>query len=127
MRTRRVVLSISLLSTIVLFTFAGCGSSSSTPTTPSTPTASADVTASILGQFGSQSFTPNPVSMKVGQTIAWRNTDSIGHTATGDNGGFNTGTLASGATSTPIAMPTAGTFTYHCSIHPGMIGTIVVQ
>jgi plastocyanin len=131
MRTRRVVLSISLLSTIVLFTFAGCGSSSSTPTTPTgtttTPTTTADVTVSILGILGNQSFAPNPISMKVGQTIAWHNSDAIGHTATGDNGGFNTGTLGSGATSSPVAMPTAGTFTYHCSIHPGMIGTIVVQ
>ena len=35
--------------------------------------------------------------------------------------------LGAGATSSPIAMTTAGTFKYHCTIHPGMIGTLVVQ
>ena len=95
-----------------------------TPTTPVTP---ADVTVSIQGQLGTQSYAPNPINMRVGQTIAWRNADTIAHTATGDAGGFNTGVLNGGATSNPTAMMTAGSFTYHCTIHPGMIGTVVVQ
>jgi len=65
--------------------------------------------------------------MRVGQTIAWRNGDSITHTATQDSGGFNTGSIAAGATSTATMMNTAGTFAYHCTLHPGMVGTINVQ
>ncbi len=82
---------------------------------------------SIRGELGNQSFAPNPTTMKVGQAIVWQNTDSITHTATADASGFNTGNVNPGSTSAPVMMNTAGTFTYHCSIHPGMVGTITVQ
>jgi plastocyanin len=107
-----------------LISTAACGSSS-TPTSPSPPPS--DVTVSIAGNLGAQSFAPNPVAMRVGQTVSWKNADSITHTATQDGSGFNTGNLSAGATSSPIKMSTAGTFTYHCTIHPGMVGTITVQ
>jgi plastocyanin len=102
----------------------GCGSSSSTPTTP---TSSADVTIAIQGNRGNQSFAPEPAMMRVGQTVAWRNADSVTHNATQDTNRFATSNLAGGATSSPITMSTAGTFTYHCTIHPGMVGTLTVQ
>ena len=56
-----------------------------------------------------------------------QNNDSTAHDATQDASRFTTGNVQPGATSAPIAMSTAGTFTYHCSIHPGMIGSITVQ
>ncbi len=65
--------------------------------------------------------------MRVGQTVAWHNNDSITHTATADASSFNTSNVSAGGTSAPVMMSTAGTFTYHCTIHPGMIGTITVQ
>lgn len=110
---------------------AACGSYSSmsptSPTTPTTATTSADVTIGIQGDRGSQSYSPNPTTMRVGQTVAWHNGDAITHTATADAAGFNTGSVTAGSTSAPVMMSTAGTFTYHCTIHPGMIGTITVQ
>ena len=113
-----VVIGVSLI-------VSACGDSSS-PTAPAASTA-ADVTVTIQGDNGSNSYAPNPVSMRVGQTIVWRNADSITHTATQDGSGFNTGTVAAGATSAATMMNTAGTFTYHCTIHPGMVGTVNVQ
>ena len=104
---------------------SACGGSSS-PTAPTTSTA-ADVTVTIQGDRASNSYAPNPVTMRVGQTIAWRNADSITHTATQDSGGFNTGSVTAGTTSAPTMMNTAGTFAYHCTLHPGMVGTINVQ
>ena len=65
--------------------------------------------------------------MRVGQTIGWLNNDSTTHTATQDTAGFNTGNIAPGGTSSPVTMNTAGTLTYHCAIHSGMVGTITVQ
>ena len=103
---------------------SACSSDSSSPTAPST---AADVTVTIQGNNASNSYAPNPVSVRVGQTIAWRNADSITHTATQDSGGFNTGSVAAGATSAATMMNTAGTFAYHCTIHPGMVGTVSVQ
>jgi plastocyanin len=87
----------------------------------------ADVTISIVGDRTNQSYNPNPTTMKVGQTVAWMNNDSTTHDATQDASRFATGNIAAGATSTPVTMSAAGTFTYHCSIHPGMVGTLVVQ
>ncbi len=109
---------------------AACGSSSS-PTTPTTPPpagggGTAGVTITILGMNGNLSFSPNPGPVKVGQTIAWKNNDAITHTATADSGAFDTGGIAPGAMSNPITMNTAGTFSYHCSIHPSMTGTLTV-
>ena len=127
MPTRRLAMWIAFLSTAAIFAVTACGGRSSSPTGPSNPTPSADVTVTIQGVRGSQSFAPNPVTMRAGQTIAWRNGDAISHTATGDSGGFNTGIVAGGSVSSPITMSTAGAFTYHCSIHPEMIGSITVQ
>ena len=102
---------------------AACGSSPSSPSS----TVSADVTIQIVGDRAAQSFSPNPTAMRVGQTVAWKNNDTTAHDATQDASRFQTGTVNAGSTSTPVTMSTAGTFAYHCTIHPGMVGTLVVQ
>jgi len=121
---------------LVAATVAGCGGSgmgsnyspaSPTPTSTAPAPTAANVTITIVGMNGSNSYSPNPGAVKVGQTVAWRNADSIPHTATADAGGFNTGTIAAGATSSPITMTTAGSFPYHCTIHGfAMVGTLTV-
>jgi plastocyanin len=121
----RRLLSLSVIA--IALTAAACGSDSTTPSTPSTPSTTPDVTINIQGNNGAQSFAPNPATARVGQTVAWMNADTITHTATQDGGSFQTGNIAAGTTSTPIMMSSAGTFTYHCSIHPGMVGTLAVQ
>jgi plastocyanin len=116
---------------LVMAAVSACGSSPSSPATPTPVTpgtaggggASADVTITISGF----SFSPNPASIAAGQTVAWRNADSVTHTATADNGSFNTGAIAPGATSAPIQMSTAGSFAYTCAIHPTMVASLVVQ
>jgi plastocyanin len=110
---------------------AACGSSySSAPTAPNpspsgTPGAAADVTITINGMLGAQSYSPNPATVKVGQTVSWKNADAIAHTATG--AGFDTGAINPGQTSAPIAFSAAGSIAYHCSFHPTMTGTLNVQ
>ena len=116
----RLVIAITSASLLA----SACGSNASNPTTPST---TADVTVTIQRDNGSNSYAPNPITMRVGQTIAWRNADAITHTATLDSGAFNSGSVSAGATSAATMMSTAGTFPYHCTIHPGMVGTITVQ
>ena len=114
---------LSLLAASLALLGSACGSSSS----PTAPTVAADVTISIVGDRTNQSYSPNPTAMRVGQTVAWKNNDTTVHDATQDAARFGTGTISVGATSSPVAMSTAGTFTYHCTIHPGMVGTITVQ
>ena len=122
---------------LVAASVVGCGSgngsssSYSGPTSPSPlpPTSSpatAAVTITIGGMNGSNSYSPNPGTIKVGQAVAWRNADTIPHTATADGSAFDTGTIAPGATSSPITLNAVGSFAYHCGFHPSMVGTLNV-
>jgi plastocyanin len=125
--TRRLALT-SLVA--VLAIGSGCGQST-TPTSPSTSTSpqgpGIDFTISIKGNLGSSSYSPSPLTMRVGQVVNWHNLDSIEHTATLD-GVFDTGAIpALSAHDNAVTMSRAGTFNYHCTIHPGMVGTIIVQ
>jgi plastocyanin len=70
-------------------------------------------------------FQPATTTVEVGATVTWTNNGAQMHSATGDAGEFDTGIMAPG-TSGSITFNTAGTFTYHCTVHPFMHGTIVV-
>ncbi|HET7472644.1 MAG TPA: hypothetical protein VFJ71_05935, partial [Candidatus Limnocylindrales bacterium] len=48
------------------------------------------------------------------------------HTATANDGSFDTGTITS-STAKSVTFSTAGTFAYHCKIHPAMAATVVVE
>jgi plastocyanin len=71
-------------------------------------------------------FDPAAVTVSVGDSVTWTNGDGVGHTATADGGSFDTGTIGGGG-SDSVTFSTAGTFAYHCTIHPAMTGTITVQ
>ena len=71
-------------------------------------------------------FSPAAIQISVGDTVTWENYDSATHTVTGDNNEFDSGNVATGQKFTHT-FTTAGTFAYHCKIHPNMHGTIVVS
>ena len=71
------------------------------------------------------SFTPATTTIHVGETVEWVNNGPSAHTATANDGSFNTGVLLKGQSAT-VTFDHAGTFPYHCSIHPFMHGTVVV-
>ncbi len=71
-------------------------------------------------------FQPQSLSVQLGDTVTWHNSDAASHTATADGGKWGTSAIASGGNSAPILMDAVGAFPYHCAIHPGMTGTIVV-
>lgn len=106
----------------------GGGGGSSTPTTP-TPTpappgggTATNVTITITGQGGTLAFTPNPATIAQGQMVVFKNNDTVTHHVMLDDGSVQTPDIAPGATSAPVAMGLVGSTTYHCSIHPGMVG-----
>ena len=86
------------------------------------------VTGALVRMVGtpSQAFVPQTITIPVGRVITWRNDDSVIHTTTSDTGAWDSGTRSPGQTYSRT-FSTVGTFQYHCSIHPGMTGTIVVQ
>jgi len=71
-------------------------------------------------------FSPQSVTVKVGDTVTWANADAQTHTATADDGTFDTGSI-SGNTSKSVTVTKAGTFAYHCKVHPTMTATLVVE
>ena len=71
------------------------------------------------------SFTPASITIHVGDTVTWVNNGPSAHTATANNGAFNTGVLQKGH-SASHTFTKAGTYSYICSIHPFMHGTVVV-
>src|SRR5262245_60348026 len=71
-------------------------------------------------------FAPDSVTVKVGDTVQWTNGDGATHTATADDGTWDTGNI-SGGSSASVTFDTAGTFAYHCAIHSSMHGTVVVE
>ncbi|SRR5258708_4801042 len=109
-----------------------------TTTTPTTPTPSAMMTTTPTPTSSSQKMTSKSVSIqnmafspatliiKVGDQVTWTNQDSIGHSATADDGSFDTGIISQGQSGSNT-FTKAGTYTYHCSVHPSMTATIVVQ
>lgn len=92
------------------------------PTTPPVA-AAAPATAGAVAISGF-AFAPAEITVPVGTDVVWTNRDPAPHTATGD--GWDTGQLAGGAAGT-IRFPRAGRFEYFCAIHPGMVGTVVVE
>lgn len=94
--------------------------------TASITVAAAGGTASVTATT-SQTFDPATVTITHGGTVTWV-FQSLTHNVTFDNvtgAPQNIGDTAN--QSVDRMFPTAGTFTYHCTIHPGMNGTVVVQ
>ena len=70
-------------------------------------------------------FTPQNLTVNVGDTVRWTNFDGTNHTTTSNTGVWNSGNFASGSFS--FTFNNAGTFPYHCSRHGSMTATLTVQ
>jgi len=72
-------------------------------------------------------FSPNNLTVNIGNTVAWTNLDSVTHTIVSDSGNeLNSGSIAQGQ-SFSHTFAKAGVYSYHCGIHPSMKATITVQ
>ncbi|MDD5190694.1 MAG: cupredoxin family copper-binding protein [Dehalococcoidales bacterium] len=109
----------ALLMIVLIVAVNGCSSGTNTNKTAST---GAGNTVSI----SNFSFVPGILTVNVGTTVTWTNNDSTTHTVTSDSGVFDSGSIAIGKTYS-YTFSTAGTFSYHCSIHPSMKGSVKVQ
>jgi plastocyanin len=92
---------------------------------PATPIPYNSTVARIVANAGSNSFSPNPVEVKVGETVTWVNDDSGRHTVTSKDGVFDSGFMGKGQ-SFSFTFDKAGEYPYHCEPHPSMVGTVVV-
>jgi plastocyanin len=133
------------LAAFAILTLAACSSGGGTAAPAATPDATTPATsdapagspaagagcavstesAGVTVDIADFTFVPAEAQASVGATIGWTNSDSAAHTATLDDGSCGTGNIANGA-SAALVFNTAGTFAYHCAIHPNMKGTITI-
>jgi plastocyanin len=105
---------------------SGCSNSRNTsrPGAP-LPVPGTAVTINVVAVDGSQSFSPNPLTIPAGEMVVWHNVDSITHRVVMDDRSIDAGNLDPGAFSSPMFLE--ATDAYHCTIHPVMVGTIKGQ
>ena len=81
----------------------------------------ADVDVNVEGF----AYGPSRIEVAVGDTITWTNSDNASHTATADDGSWDSGSIPGGSSGS-VTFESAGTFPYHCEVHPDMVGTVTV-
>ena len=133
-----------LFASILLGVTAGCSSNTTGTSTsnapPPTPTSN-DIGITIGAETKTTTaFSPNPKTVALGGaanvTLRWINEDitggdymngsAVSHEIASDNGAFATSPILGGNATYSISLSTAGTYNYHCMIHPNMVGTITV-
>ncbi len=105
---------------VAIMLLVGC---TAAPTPTPTPSPTSSVASVSLSNF---SFSPATITVKTGTTVTWTNRDAADHTVTSDTNLFNSGGLTRNATFS-YTFTSRGSFPYHCSYHPSMLGTIIVE
>ena len=107
---------------------AACGGSSSDGAQPGAGGGTDGGSTVVIQWSLAAQSTPVHTTVAAGTAVSWHGADSTAHTVNPDGNPPPTAFgLAAGGTSAPQTFNTPGTYNYHCSIHPGMHGTLVVQ
>jgi plastocyanin len=128
-----------IVAAVLATALTGCGddaSSSTTATAPTTteapasteaPATTATPVAAVEVTIEGFAFEPQETRIAAGTTVTWLNAeDGAPHTATSDDGVWDSGTLQPGEEYS-FTFDEPGTYPYFCAIHPSMTGTIVVE
>lgn len=137
---RRLVLVPALLVGGLL---AACGDDDDDAATQDTPSTTAatggDTGGADYGSPGTggdagdgtsivaEDFTFTSLTVPAGSEVTFENADDTAHTLTADDGAFDTGDVAGGASATFTAPGDPGEYAFHCEIHPSMTGTLTVE
>jgi plastocyanin len=115
--------ALSLLAGVAFIAgIAACSDNNS-----NTPAADVSITSGASTKT-TTAFSPNPFtkSLATSGQVTWVNNDGVQHDLESDTGGvFDTGDISPNGT-VSHTFTVAGTYAYHCSIHPNMVGTIVI-
>lgn len=127
---RRLLAALVWLSVVGVTACSSGGGADPQPSTPTSPGGgSASTEVAINGDAylpsGTAVFSPDALTIDRGTTVTWKNNDQTTHTTTA-NGGLWGGSVAAGG-SFSQAFTAAGTYEYHCTIHPYMTGTVIVR
>ncbi len=132
---------LALVAIPLTLAFAACGDDDSdsgdtggaetapTATAPepsdTTPAPSGNAARSEKVEIVEFTYDPDPVTIEAGGKVTWINRDTAPHTATADDGSFDTGTIENGKLKSE-SFKQPGTYAYFCEIHPTMKGTVEV-
>ncbi len=139
----RPLLTVAAGAVLLLAACSGGGATSAPSSAPSAEAsveASAEASAPAAGAACSESaaagevavtiadfvFSPADITATVGQTVTFTNNDPAPHTATLDDGSCTTPNIDQGG-SDSLTFTAAGTYPFHCNVHPNMKGTITVS
>ena len=139
MRLRALLGALLVALSLVLFACGGGDDETTTETVPgnapaeteggesgaSEPAPSGEAARAEKVEIVEFTYDPDPVVVQAGGKVIWQNEDTAPHTATADDGSFDTGTLEKGKLKSET-FKDPGTFTYFCEIHPTMHGTVEV-
>ena len=120
---------VSVLILTICFTACSGYNSPTAPGSTPTPAPAGSTTVTISSGASTQTttaFGTNPLTIPVGTTISWLNNDNTTHDSVADGSQWNSGNIPPGGRFN-FTLGSAGRYTYHCQIHPNMVGTIVVQ
>lgn len=101
------------------------GQTTTETTTPAIETTGTAMAKNVV-EIKDFKYNPATLTVKAGERVTFINKDAAGHSATADDKSFDTGVLSQGESET-VTLGTAGTFKFHCTPHPNIQGTIVVE
>jgi plastocyanin len=125
MSTRRTFGAVLAIVTLALVTSACSGSDDASATNDAGNDAGTDGREATV-VIDDVRFVTGTVEVPAGGRVTFENRDTQAHTATADAGGFDTGTIDAGSEQR-VTFDDVGRFTFHCSFHPFMTGTVVIE
>jgi len=90
------------------------------------PDSTGTVVVNMTVDIKNFAFNPLTAQIKKGGSVVWINNDSVAHTITFNSSSMPSSSVLSPGQSFTTTFATTGTFSYHCSIHPMMQGSVVV-
>ena len=116
----KLIIVVGFLVMIVLI--SGCSAEKQVQTAPS-----GDSSVKVDVDISGFAFNPATLTVPKGTAVVWVNSDSVKHTIVSDAGTeINSAALSKGQTYSHT-FNTAGTYNYYCSLHPAMIGKIIIN
>jgi len=114
--------------TVGVFKVENLTSTSSSSTASGAPGVPVSIQAGSAVNSTTTYYSPATLTVVIGvnNTVTWANNDDATHTVTADDGSFDSGFLNQGQTWS-YTFTTPGTYSYHCSIHLWMKGTVIVK
>lgn len=93
---------------------------------PSTGSPASGSAQTHIVEISGMAFTPSALDVAVGDTVTWINRDVVPHTATAENGAWDSGSLGQGE-EWSLVVKASGPVDYRCAFHPRMTGVVSVR